>query len=340
MVDDKDISETIEEEAALLEAADDTVEVEDEAVLDEPEVEVEEPEVEAEEVVAEAEATEVPAEEEVTSAAPEHWEQSIRDAFDKADPATQEVWLNQQKEFQRGFNTVSQEAAQLRRYQSDNIGVQNVLDQVIPSWQAQGMSPEQGLGQLVQLGMAYASNPQQTLIHLAEMAGLDLNTLGEEAPYRTSDDIARDNRMQALEQRLSAQDESAKQQNLAQLESDINTFQAETDTEGNLVNPYFTESMDAIGALFRTGFNGSLKEAYEQVIWTNPETRAKMMSGVPATKVVQDDQSRIAAANKAKNASNQRVKQAKPAPNLNAEMDDLSQDDLVARVAAQMEAAG
>jgi len=348
MVDDKDISEVIEEEALALEAADD----DNETTLPPEDSPAEDPKAEdppADDPPAEDPPAEDPAQADPLAAdpaaetgteAPEHWSEEIREAFNKADPETQSVWLEQQKEFQRGFNNVSQEAAQLRRYQQDNIGVQNVLDQVIPSWQAQGMNAEQGLGQLVQLGMAYASNPQQTLIHLAEMAGLDLNTLGEDAPYRTSDDIARDNRMQSLEGRLAEQDRQQSQARQAQLESEITAFQAETDTDGNLSHPYFAESMDAIAGLFRTGFTGTLNDAYEQVIWTNPETRAKMVAAVPATKVPQTDQSRVAAAEKAQNASNQRVKQARPAPNTNAEMDDLSDDDLVARVAAQMEARG
>lgn len=336
MADDKDISETIEEEAALLEAADtETVEVEDEAVVDKTEDEVEAVVAKTEDEVVAVEEVEI-----AVSNAPEHWEESIRQAFDKADPETQEVWLGQQKEFQRGFNTVSQEAAQLRRYQQEHIGVQGVLDQVIPSWQAQGMSPEQGLGQLVQLGMAYASNPQQTILHLAEMAGLDLNTLGQDAPYRTSDDRARDSRMQSLEQRLNQQDRNAQTGRQTQLESEIAAFQADTDAEGNLANPYFEESMDAISALFKNGFTGDLKTAYEQVIWTNPETRTKLMASVPTKQVVKTDQQRTDAAKLAQKATSQRVKQARPAPNLNTEMDDLTQDELVARIAAQMEANG
>jgi hypothetical protein len=346
MIEDKDISEVIEEEAAALEAADDSVETP-------PVEEVETEDVTAKDTAAEDATVEdttedpeaPPADAEAASSAeavqaPEHWAEEIRSAFDKADPATQQVWLDQQKEFQRGFNNVAQEAAQLRRYQQDNIGVQKVLDQVIPSWQAQGMTAEQGLGQLVQLGMAYASNPQQTLIHLAEMAGLDLNTLGEDAPYRTSDDIARDARLQEFESRLAEQDKRLAQERQTQLESEINAFQAETDTDGSLKHPYFAESMDDIASLFRSGFTGTLEQAYEQVVWTNPETRAKMVASIPANKVPQTDQSRTAAAEKAQAASSQRVKQARPAPETNAEMDDLSDDDLVARVAAQMEARG
>jgi len=341
MVDDKDISEVIEEQAAALEAGEVATDVADEEIIDETPEEVVEEEVEtaATDEPADVKPDEPdspddnPAAEPTGIDAPEHWEASIQEAFKKADPETQQVWLDQQKEFQRGFNTVSQEAAQLRRYQQDNIGVQSVLDQVIPSWQAQGMTAEQGLGQLVQLGMAYASNPQQTLIHLAEMAGLDINTLGAEAPYRTSDDIARDNRMQSLEQRLQAQTQT-------QLEGEISAFQAETDTEGNLKHPLFTEAMDDIGALFRTGFRGSLEQAYEQVVWTTPAYREKMMNTVPATPAAPNVQNQAAAAKKAVNASNQRVKQSRPAPKGGADMDDLSVDDLVARVAAQMEAAG
>jgi hypothetical protein len=342
MAEDKDISEVIEEEAAALEAAAES-ELPEETPDETPETPEEE--VAETETPETPEAPEVKAEEPETPPAdamqaPEHWAEDIRQAFEKADPETQQVWLNQQKDFQRGFNSVSQEAAELRRYQQEHIGVQNILSQVTPAWQAQGMTPEQGLGQLVQLGMAYASNPQQTLIHLAEMAGLDINTLGQEAPYRTSDDIARDNRMQQLEQRIQQQDQYRQQEAQRKLESDINAFQAETDAHGNLAHPYFEEHMDDIAALFRSGFQGDLKAAYEQVIWTNPETRAKLMSGVPSTPRAQTDEQRIAAAKKAQAASNQRVKHSRPAPDMKTDLDDLSVDDLVARVAAQMEANG
>ena len=343
MSTDKDISEVIEEEALKLEAGDDSpdvTEVEEEVVLDE--AETDEPETTEEE---EAEVTSE-TEEEITEqvedalAAPENWSEDIRDAFSKADPTTQQVWLDQQKEFQRGFNTVSQEAAELRRGEEKFRDVQDVLDQVIPAWQSQGMSPAQGLGQLVQLGMAYASNPQDTILHLAKMAGLDINDIGKDAPYRTSDDIQRDETISQLQARLNHFENTAQSGRVESLESEINAFQAETDAEGNLAHPFFAESMGNIQNLFQRGFNGTLQEAYYYHVFQTPELRQKMMASVPAPNVPQTDQSRNAAAQKAINASSQRVKQARPAPNVNTELDDLSQEELVARIAAQMEAKG
>jgi len=342
MAKEKDISEVIEEEAAKLEGGDEAevTDVEEEVELGE--TETDEPETTTEEEEEVTQKTEEEAAELVEQAlqAPENWSEDIRDAFAKADPVTQQVWLDQQKEFQRGFNTVSQEAAELRRYEEKNRDVQDVLNQVIPAWQSQGMSPAQGLGQLVQLGMAYASNPQDTILHLAKMAGLDINEIGRDAPYRTSDDIARDETISQLQARLQQFENQAQSGRVEALESEINAFQAETDAEGNLAHPFFAESMGDIQNLFEKGFNGTLQEAYEYHVFRTPELRQKMMAAVPAPNVPQTDQSRNAAAQKAINASSQRVKQARPAPNVNTELDDLSQEELVARIAAQMEAKG
>lgn len=341
----KDISEVIEEQAALLDSEDgieeetadvseDAVEEQDAEAEDERQPDDEEATEKVEEKAEpEGEEEAVKQEEPTGLQAPENWSEDIKAAFSKVDKATQEVWLNQHKEFQRGFNTVAQEASELRRYQQANAGVDTVLSQVIPMWRQQGMTPEQGLGQLVQLGVAYATNPSDTILHLAKMAGLDIRDIGRDAPYRTSDDIARDTHLSQLEKKV-------QQFELQQLQSNIDAFQNETDAEGGLKHPLFNEAIDGMTQLYNRGFNGTMEEAYNQVVWLTPELRERMQNPVVQNNEQMTNLNRNANANRAKNAVNQRVKKPKPAPSSSDEFDGLSDDDLVARVAAGLERNG
>jgi hypothetical protein len=339
MSEESALEDAITEEAARLEEGLDEPEAEEtpeEAVAEETGKD-EKPDSEKPDEPEEPKAVaEEPAEPEGLEA-PEHWPEEVKAAFGRVDRDTQEQWLEQQKTFQRGYNELSQKHKEADEELAQFRDTHQVLREFEPYWRAQGMSITQGVGQLTQWAVALAQNPAEVLPQLAQMYGVDLATMGQEAPYVAPEDRARDSRMNSLEQRLQQQDAALAQQRQTELVGQINAFRDEPGADGAVAHPHFDSVVDSMIGMYQNGFQGPLQEAYEQCCWTNPEVRQKLIEaervGVQETSTLQ----RIDDAKRAKSASQQRVRKAQPGA-VSTDDDDLSDDDLIAKLAMQQAA--
>lgn len=318
-----DLDAAVAEEAETLEAAESEPEAEPEAEA----AEAEEPAQEAAE--AEPEAAQEP---EDRLQAPEHWPKDIQEAFNRADRTTQESWLAQQNEFQRGFNEKAQTLKELEQERAAFAETQRVLSQYEPFWQAQGMTVAQGVGQLAAWGAALAQNPAQVIPQLAQMYGLDMMELARGQTYVAPEDRARDTRMQSLEQQLQAQQQMIQQQRQEALVGEIQAFRDQTTADGNLAHPHFDAVADAMIGMYNSGFQGSLEQAYEQACWTNPEVRQSLISGMQQQPTQRQDLRRVDDAKRAKQASQQRVRKSQPTSG-GVSTDDMDQDQLIEHLA-------
>ena len=287
---------------------------------------VEEPEAEPERASEEA------SDEDDSLVAPEHWPQEIQEAFNRADRTAQEAWLEQQRQFQRGYNDQSQRLKEVETEQQRFQETAHVLSKYEPFWHAQGMSTAQGVNQLATWAMALAKDPVNTIPALAKMYGVDMMELAQGQPYVAPEDSARDQRMQQLEQRLALQDQREAEMRQNQLVGQIEAFRDQTDADGNLAYPHFNEVVDSMIGMYQRGFDGPLEQAYEQAVWTNPEIRQQLINGVKTETTQQASLQRVDDAKRAKQASQQRVRKSQPKRGTD-DFDGMNDDELIAHLA-------
>lgn len=340
-----DLATAIAQEAAILEGEAEEAEGVEEEITAEAEEEVEE-------AIEETEDTEEPVEESVEEVAEateeenegleplEHWSQDVKDAFEKVDPEGQQAWIDQHKTFQRGYNELVESNKEAVEFQQEYSEVGKTLKEFEPLWRAQGMNVAQGVGQLTQWAYALASNPSEVLPQLAQMYGVELGELeNDNKPYVAPEDKARDARMNQLEGRLQQQDAAQATEHQNKLIGQIEAFRDTTDADGNQENVHFDSVIDQMTDMYQKGFVGSLDQAYEQACWTNPEVRQQMIQGVEVKTNKKTSLQRQNDAKRARKATNQRVRQSKPAASSDP-TDDLSLEELIQDLADKQVANG
>ena len=108
--------------------------------------------------------------------APERWGKGAKESWQalhgyEGSRAHLEALRNQWGETQKYVTQQEQARAALERQYNP---ISELLSPYAQSWAQQGMSPDQGLRQIMSYAKALAENPQQTLLQLAEQYGVDL----------------------------------------------------------------------------------------------------------------------------------------------------------------------
>lgn len=339
MAEDKNIASAVLEAAEGLAddtVADDLLETGSEAPDESPEFDeegVSEVEVEASPEAGEGEP--VTAEEVIEELlnAPEHWNQDYQDAFNKVDRGTQDAWMAQQKDFQRGFDTMSQDFHRLQKLSDQYGGVAAMIEKQMPSWQAQGMTMEGGLGQLLQWGQFLAQNPSEAIPQIAKLYGIDMQALGQEQPYLTPEDRQRDTQLRGQAQEIGdLRNQMADDQHDRRV-SEIGLFRSNVDADGKLTHPHFDSVSQLMTQKFEQGYRGSLDQCYEETVWQVPEVRnlliAEQNSGAVEAVVQQNNGN----ARRAESKAGQRVTHGRSSPQVVDDTDGMSTQELVTHMA-------
>jgi hypothetical protein len=174
-------------------------------------------------------------------------------------------WLDHWKANQGYATRLEQERAQLRQ-QWDPIS--QVLAPVIPQWQLQGMSPDQGLRQLVGVAQMLAQNPKQGLQYVAQVYGVNLADLVEQQPYIAPEVSALQQQIQQMEQRWQQQQFYSQQQQTAAVYKSVNdqlkAFETATDASGQPKWPHYDRLQDHMAQLITGGMAQTLEDAYDK----------------------------------------------------------------------------
>jgi len=102
----------------------------------------------------------------------------------------------------------------------------------------------------------FAKDPRQALETLAKQANIDLNSLNNKAvqsddeDYRLPEEIARDEKLEALEKKLNQYENQQQQQSQVSVQQEINDFANTKDSEGNLKYPHFDRVRANMGLFF------------------------------------------------------------------------------------------
>lgn len=179
------------------------------------------------------------------------------------------------------------------RYRQAFDPISQIVGEMDQQYRRQGMSLQQGLGQLWQTAQDLATDPDatmarignvykprnaaQVLQYLAQAWGADLNQMVQQAPYI---DPAVARQLNATQQQLRAITEERHReqqgQRMAQynaLIQHITQFETEKDASGNLKYPYAAEVGQEMGLLLQMGKANSLPMAYEMATKYHPKAQ-------------------------------------------------------------------
>jgi hypothetical protein len=236
-------------EEAVTETEEETVELE---ATDESEVEEDDDESEEPEKVFQA---------------PEHWSSDERAKFDSLPPEAQEVLLERDKAFQKGYQEKAQAIS----------AITEAIEPFKESLIRRGMTPQQAIGILFNAQDRLDKNPLEGILQIAQSYGIVDQLREQFAPQADEDDFT-DPGIKALQQeikelkgQIAQTNQGLQQQTIDAGRQQLETFKDAVDGDGKLLHPHFEQVMPLVTAYVQQG--DSLQEAYEKAVWTVPEYR-------------------------------------------------------------------
>lgn len=252
---------------------------------------------------------------------PDRWDPKYKEAFNALnnpeglDPrAVQQAWLDYHAERQGYHTQLEQERAQYQR-QLDEFN--QVLSPYEASWQMAGLTPAQGVRQLMGWAGALQKDPQGTIERLAKSVGIDL---GEYAQQKLQEREWVDPQVSTLNEQVTRlqnelrtmREHSVRAQaeaKMTAIDQQLADFANATDDHGNPAHPHFAELEATMAGLYTQAVQDvqrgarqsmpTLDELYDQAAWAHPEIRAQLLE-----RQAQDSAARNAgAAQKAATAS-------------------------------------
>jgi hypothetical protein len=149
------------------------------------------------------------------------------------------------------------------------------------------------------------NDPVQFINMLAQSKGIDLATLTnpQSDEYADPEISALKQKVQQMEWQSQQATQLQQQQQQQELISQVDAFETAKNEAGELAHPHFAAVRNHMSALLTAGTAQDLKQAYEQAVWANPETRKSVAAG--------DEGKRLAEV-KAKAAAAQKAASTRP----------------------------
>jgi hypothetical protein len=224
------------------------------------------------------------------------WKDEARKAAEAlaSNPELEPHWKALQAELDPVYSYIGQRDQMLHQYRQRFDPLNDMISPYEQNWRLQGMTVQQGLGQLLAYQDALARDPDSTLPQLAAMFkprdaakviqalsqawGADLGQVAQGAPYI-------DPQMQQMVmplaqklQQLEHQNWQREQQNLQQQQqfvlTQVDAFEQAVDEKGNKKHPFFREVFQDMLALAQMGRARNVEEAYELATRFHPTAMA------------------------------------------------------------------
>lgn len=239
--------------------------------------------------------------------------------------AIAEKWLEQWKETQGYITKRDQEFADYRKRLDP---IHEVVKPYEGYWHQQGMDTVSGVRQLVSYAEALARDPASMIPQLAQMYGVDLQSLVAEQPYIDPQVQALQTQIQQMQQAQYQQQTQAQQAQYSRLTEEIRAFETAADEQGNPKAPHFTRVFDSMVRLANGGLAQNIQDAYNKAVALDADLQAE----IAAEQAKKEAATRAAEANKALGASRTvKSKGSEGAPPVRSARDEF---------AAQLAAAG
>jgi hypothetical protein len=127
---------------------------------------------------------------------------------------------------------------------------------------------------LAWLDAAMEENPAATLVAIANVYGVPLGELPRAASEVSPEMLARIGQLERGYHHLTSYLQHEQQRNLIQA---LQMFGRQTDSEGNLLHPYFNEVCGQIVGLLNCGMAQNIDDAYQSAVWLQPTVRNELI---------------------------------------------------------------
>ena len=205
-------------------------------------------------------------------------------------------WEAIQSEFDETYKAYGQQGQEYGEFRKRVEPVWNILSRYEPQYRLQGMTLEQGVGQLVQAAEYLASNPDEALPWLAQTYapkdaaavvralsqawGVDLGQVTADQPYvdPTVQQIETplQQQLQAVQYQLQMRDQQERERTRYQIVDQIAAFEDAKDAAGNLLYPHFRQVFEPMIKAVRAGFAQDLASAYQFAVRNDPELQKQI----------------------------------------------------------------
>ena len=229
---------------------------------------------------------------------PDRWDSRFKDAFNSIGQEgfnardAQQAWLDYHTERQAYHTQLEQQRAQYAQALHEYEQVTAPMSQ---TWQMAGLSPAQGVRQLLGWAQGLQQDPQQTILRLAQVSGVDLAShyQQQKEAEEWQDPMVRqltENLVQLSDQFKTFQQETVREKHSAQrtaIDQHLDAFRSAVDEHGDLLYPHantldqrmaslYTEALTQVQQGTRQALP-SLEDLYQEASWSHPEIRAELM---------------------------------------------------------------
>jgi len=243
---------------------------------------------------------------------PEHWSKKDREMFDGLDDDAKEFINRRYSSMEKDYNGKTQSIAREKRFNDD---IKEMLSPYRQDFELNGVDDIGAIKQLVAAHDFLQRDPKGAIKWLAESYNVEMDMEDEYEDEDSPQISALQKQISALESKLTQQESSANQQTMEEMNREIQTFK-DAKNDSGLEHPYFEDVYADMVDLVRAGTAKDLQSAYEKAVWTNPDTRKKMMAEIESS----ESKKRI-------KETNEKTNKAKRAAKVNRKGSGTPQDD-------------
>jgi len=255
---------------------------------------------------------------------PVTWRQEAKAVWANLPIEAQKEVLKREQDIMQGIEGYKENAAFGR-------SLKTVMEPYIPMLSAAGLDPVKQVGSLLQAHVALATGtPEQKAQFFRAIAAdykVDLGQLAYEAPYVDPTVQALQTQLNAVQSKLSSDEQAKLADKRAAYEREITQFASDPK------NSHFETVAPQMARLIQSGVAATLQEAYEQAVWANPVTRAaevQRQQAETAAAAKAEAEARAAAARKATAANVKARPRSGTAAGPSGTMDDTLKETLAA----------
>jgi hypothetical protein len=265
--------------------------------------------------------------------APQPWDTPGWAKMWKEEPrkALEHLWANEQTrglydklrpELDGAYSYIGRLQNEFGQMRQRMAPVSQLLSKYEPQYRLQGMTLEQGLGQLFEVAERLAVDPDNTfpylassyrpqnaqaaIAKLAEAWGVDITDVVRETPYVDPEVLQLRQQMAALREQQEYAQMGQRNALRSEVVKQLEAFEQAKDESGELLHPHFTEVFELIPRIFGAGMADTLEKAYQTAVQVHPTLGAKVQEAkleAARKKAIDEAKARTEAAEKAERAS-------------------------------------
>lgn len=227
---------------------------------------------------------------------PERWSAEWKAKFTALPRDAQQLLLDREGEYDKGFTQKSQEAANLKRQYEP---LEPILAPRRQAWAMQGLDDARALTQLLALSDFAANKPQEFIQWFAQQRGINLTPppAQEGAAAPTTPDFT------PILQKVTSLEQQLQTQQQAEIARQINAFKAD--------HEHFEDVRTDMANLLNKGLATDMQDAYEKAMWANPTVRQKLLDSQRSALEAEHKAAEAKRAEEQKQAEAKRLEQKK-----------------------------